>query len=180
MELHTINEGEFFNKTIPTKNHCAIHSDKKVLVVQLSHGGDEDHGHGDPMMTLVPATNQYLSKFDFVTAHNPLEPDYIHYVNIIVMAQYYQPNMIYLIAGVVNRSLSTQQWVPIQVNSITEAYATQVRILEGITHIVHTNGTAQMTTVVYGLAFNDGYGHIGGFHNHIGRTEISTGMYVGC
>ena len=175
MKLHTINEGEFFNKTLQMKEHCTIHSNKKVLVVQISHGGDEDRGHGDPMMTLVPATSHYLNKFDFVTANNPLEPDYNHHVNIIVMAQYYHPNMIYLISGGVNRSLATQQWVPIQVNSITEAYATQMRIPEGVNQIFHTNATAQMMIIVYGFSFNDGYGHIGGINNHIGRTQGSTG-----
>ena len=175
MELYTINEGGFFNKTLHMKEYCAIHSNTNVLVVQLSHGGAEDRGHGDPMMTLVPPTNQYLSNLDFVTGHNPLEPDYNHYVNIIVMARYYQPNMTFLIAEGVNRSLATQQWIPIQVNSITEAYATQVRIPEGIAHIVHTDPAAEMTVIVYGFTFNDGYGHIGRFHSHIGRTQISTG-----
>ena len=176
MESYSINEGEFFNKTLSMKEYCAIYSNRRILVVQFSHGGAEDNVYGDPMMTLVPDTNQYSNKFDFVTIRNPLRSGYDHYLNIIVMAQYYQPNMIYLIAGGVNRSLSTQQWVPLQVNSITEAYATQVRIPEGITHIVHTNATAQMTTVVYGFAVDDGYGHIGGFHNYTERVQISTGL----
>ena len=175
MESYAINEGEFFNKTLQMKEYCAIYSNKEILVVQFSHGVDED-GFGDPMMTLVSDTNQYSNKFDFATIRNPLSSRYDHYVNIIVMAQYYQPNMIYLIAGGVNRSLSTQQWVPIQVNSITEAYATQVRIPEGTTHIVHTNATAQMTIMVYGFAVADGYGHIGGFHNYTESIQISTGL----
>ena len=175
MELYTIDEGGFFNKTLQMKEHCAIHSNKNVLVVQISHGGEEDRGHGDSMMTLVPPTNQYVSNLDFVTGHNPLEPDYFHYVNIIVMAQYYQPNMTFLMADGVNRSLATQQWVPIQVNSITKVYATQVRIPEGINHIIHTDPAAQMTVIVYGFTFNDGYGHTGGFHNRISRTQRSTG-----
>ena len=173
MESYVINEGEFFNKTLPMKEYCAIQSNKKLLVVQISHGAAEDFNfvyYGDPMMTLVPDTNQYLNKFEFSTIRNPVEPGFDHYVNIIVMAQYYHPNMIYLISGGVNRSLATQQWVPIQVNSITEAYATQVRIPEGVTHIVHTDAAAQMVIIVYGFAVNDGYGHIGGINNHIARV----------
>ena len=173
MESYVINEGEFFNKTLPMKEYCAIQSNKKLLVVQISHGAAEDFNfvyYGDPMMTLVPDTNQYLNKFKFSTIRNPVEAGFDHYVNIIVMAQYYHPNMIYLISGGVNRSLATQQWVPIQVNSITEAYATQVRISEGVTHIVHTDAAAQMMIIVYGFAVNDGYGHIGGINNHIARV----------
>ena len=166
---YIINEGQFINRISQMNEYCAIYSNNKVLLLQLSHGGSENlNSYGDPMMTLVPDKNQYLNQFDFSTIRNPLQLGFNHYVNIIVMAQYYQPNMIYLIGGGVKRSLTTQQWIPIQVNSITEAYATQVRIPEGISHIVHTDPAAQMTVIVYGFTSNDGYGHIGGFRNHTG------------
>ena len=161
MESFAINEGEFINRTVQIKEYCAIYSNQNVLVVQLSHGSAED-AYGDPMMTLVPAVNQYLNKFDFSTVRDPLQSVFTHYVNIIVMEQYYQPNMIYLIAGGENRSLVTQQWIPIQVNNNIEAYATQVSIPEGIAQVFHTNATAQMMTIVYGFAIDEGYGHIGG------------------
>ena len=166
-ESFALNEGGFINKTSQTNEYCAIYSNKEVMVVQFSHAGAEDNANGDPMMTLVPATNQYLSTFEFSTIRNPLLSGYNHYVNIIVMEQYYQPNMIYLIAGGVNRSLATQQWVPIQVNNTIEAYATQVTIPEGVVQVFHTDSLAQMMTIVYGFARYDGYGHIGG----IGTSE---------
>ena len=172
MESYTINEGEFINRTSHTNEYCAIHSNKEVLVVQLNHGGEYDNNYGDPMMTLVPATNQYLNKFDFSTIRNPIESGFNHYVNIIVKEQYYQPNMIYLIARGVNRSLVTQQWVPIQVNNIIEAYATQVNILEGVTQIFHTDASAEMMTIVYGFNTNDAYGHVGGLHLSTGHLII--------
>ena len=162
MKSYVINEGEFVNRTSQLQEYCAIYSNKEVLVVQFSHGGAEDNSYGDPMMTLVPATNQYLNKFDFSTIRNPLGSGYTHYVNIIVMEQYYQPNMIYLISGGVNRSLDKQQWVPIQVNNSTEAYATQINISEGLAQIFHANASAQLMTIVYGFAFYNGYGHVGG------------------
>ena len=175
LQSYTINEGEFFNKTLHMNDYCAIYSSKVVLVVQLSHGGSEDFNfYGDPMMTLVPATNQYSNKLYFSTLRNPVPSGYSHYFNIVVMGQYYQPNMIYLVVGGVNRSLIVQQWVPIQVNNINEAYATQVRIPEGsITQVLHTNAAAQMTAIVYGFTRADGYGHMGGIHSQIGRNPIS-------
>ena len=176
-ESYTINEGEFITKVSQINEYCAIYANKEVLVVQLSHGGTEDSEYGDPMMTLVPATNQYLNKFDFPTLVNPSQSSYDHYVNIIVMEQYFQPNMIYLRAGGVNRLLVTQQWVPIQVNNFAEAYATQVRTSEGVIQVIHTDAAAQMTVVVYGFTRYKGYGHIGGIRNHIGRVQISTGAY---
>ena len=162
---HTINAGTFVSKTLSSQDYCAIHSSKEVLVVQFSHGGKEDNGYGNPMMTLVPATNQYVNEFDISTIHNPLPQgyNYSHHVNIIVMAQYYQPHMIHLIAGGVNRSMATKQWIPLKFNSITEAYSTQVEIPEGTSKIYHTNAAAQMSTIVYGFTARYGsYGHIGG------------------
>ena len=175
MKTYTINEGGFFNKTLQMTDHCAIYSDKVILVVQLSHSGDEDIDHGDPMMTLIPATNQYLNKFDFVTIRTLHLAEYVHHINIIVMAQYYQHNAIYLIAGGANKSLDTEQWAPIQVNNITEAYAAQLTIPEGVVQVFHTNASAQMMAIMYGFDFIDGYGHIGGLgiHNQTDRTKTS-------
>ena len=163
MELFALNEDQFINKTLQMHEYCAIHSNKELLVVQFSHGGSEDNRYGDPMMTLVPAANQYLNKFVFSTIHNPLQSGYDHYVNIIVKEQYYQPNMIYLTAGGVSRPLVTEHWVPIQVNNTIEAYATQLSISEGVVQLLHTSSAAQMMTIVYGFNDHDGYGHLGRF-----------------
>ena len=172
MESYTINEGEFINRISQTNEYCAIYSNKELLVVQMSHGGEEDNEYGDPMMTIVPAANQYLNKFIFSTIRNPIESGFNHYVNIIVKEQYYQPNMIYLITEGVNRSLVTQEWVPIEVNDITEAYATQVSILEGVIQIFHTDASAEMMTIVYGFNTHDAYGHIGGLYIPTGNLII--------
>ena len=158
---YSLNEKEFTNNVILTYRYCAIYSSKDVLVAQFSHGGTEDDSFGDPMMTLVPATNKYLNKFDFSTLRN-IARTFKHYVNIIVIEKYYQPNMIFLISRGVTRSLVTERWVPIRVNSSIEAYATRISISEGVTQVYHTNTLAQMMTIVYGFASNDGYGHIGG------------------
>ena len=132
-----------------------------MLVVQFSHGGSEDNEYGDPMMTLVPAEDQYVNKFDFSTIRNTWQSGYDHNINIIVTSQYYQPSMIYLIAGGVNRSLLSQQWIPIQVDSITKAYATQVSIQEGVTEIFHSDPAAQLMVIVYGFSKHNAYGHVG-------------------
>ena len=163
MESYTINEGEFVNRTSQMTEHCAIYSNKNVLVVQLSHGY-EANNYGDPMMTLIPATNQYLNNFDFSNIGYPSNAVYNHFINIIVLKQYYQPSMIYLIAAEVNRSLDMEQWVPIKVNNITEAYATQVNISENTTKVFHIDSTAKVMMIAYGFARFDGYGHIGGIN----------------
>lgn len=164
MTSYTIHEGKFFNKTFQFKEYCVIYSNKKVLIVQFSHGGTEDDLVGDPTMILVPSKCQYLNKFAFSTICNPLTAGYGHYINIIVMAQYYQPDMIYLTTKEVNKSLIMQQWIPVQVNDVTKAYTTQVNISEGITKVYHSNPLAQMMVIVYGFTHSNGYGHIGGIY----------------
>ena len=160
-KFYTINEGGFVNETLSMHKYCAIHSNKKVLVTQFSHGENYYEAIGDPTMTLVPSTNQYLNQFGFSTLHNP---SFNHSINVIVTSQYYQPHMISVIAGGVTRSLAAQQWVPIRVNNRTEAYATQVNIPQGITKVLHTDTAAEMMVIVYGFSQGDGYGHIGGIH----------------
>ena len=168
--FYSINEGEFISQTLSMQEYCVIHSTKKVLVVQFAHGEGDYYAIGDPTMTLVPSTNQYMNKFDFSTLSNS---SFNHYVSIIVMAQYYQPSMIYLIVDGITRSLGTQQWVPIQVNSTTEAYATLVKIPLGITTVYHSDATSQLIVIVYGFAQGNGYDHIGGIYTPGGEIYKS-------
>ena len=140
---------------------CTIWSVSKILVVQFSIGYQYYNG---PMMTLVPPSIHCHSKITFSTFFS--DHDYIHYwplthyINVIVLAQYYQPDMIYLVTGGVNKSLDTQEWIPIKVNNITEAYGTTVYNISsvGISEIVHVNKVALMSVIVYGFAWRGGYG----------------------
>ena len=162
---HTINEGEFEIQQLENDNYCAIYSNKEVLVVRLNHGSD-GNAYGGPMMMLVPSTNQYFNRFEVCTILTG-SIQFSHHINVIVMEQYYQPNATYLIAKGVKRSLDTEKWVPIQVNNIIEARATQITdIEEGMLQIFHTNPEAQMMTFVYGFAHDrfESYGHIGGIY----------------
>ena len=162
-EFYIIDEGRFRNISYYSQDYCAIHSNKKILVVQFSHAGkdnDKNNNIGEPLMTLVPATIHYMNKLDFSTICK--SSDYSSYVNIVVMAQYFQPSMMYLQTGVVNTSLLLHNWVPIVANNVTEAYAAQVAVPEGVAHITHVDANALMTAIVYGFAERRGYGHPAG------------------
>ena len=161
---YVINQSSFVTRIIGQEN-CAIYANNPLLVAQFGHGSS-DGGTGDPMMMLVPATAQYFNKFTFSTMH---DPSWLHYVNIIVFTQYYQPDMIYLMVEGTNKSLSAEQWTPIKVNNVNEAYITQVTALqEGVIKVLHTNPEALITTMVYGFASAEGYGHPGGFRDITG------------
>ena len=163
---YTINQGRFVERIIGQEN-CAIYASSEVLIAQFGHGSRDDTGtFGDPLMMLVPATTQYFDSLAFSTIY---DPSWSHYLNIIVFEQYYQPDMIYLMADGVNNSLSTQHWTPVTVNNVNEAYITQVNILqEGIVKILHTNTKALMTAMVYGFSTDEGYGHFGVFRDITG------------
>ena len=153
-EFHNINEGESVNKTLTLQEYCAINSSKEVLVVQLSHGRGDDNIAGDPMMTLVPATNQYSNKFQFSTIQDQLV-NYTHYMNIIALTSCVPEDDI-----MINDQKITQQWLPILRNNAPTAYAMQFNISEGVVEV--SSSTILFTTVVYGFAANVGYGHPGG------------------
>ena len=164
VSTYTLNEGSYIAIALHLHEYCALISNKEVLVAQFGHGQLDDDHDGDPMMMLLPATIHSNYNFKFSTLRSTYRPDYRHYVNIVVTAQYYQPDIMYLITGGVSTSLNTQQWVPIKVNNIIEAYATHVNIPEGVAEVVHNNKAALMTTVVYGFVRDEGYGHPGGYY----------------
>ena len=171
VESFTIHEGKFIVKILFNQDYCVVHSNKSILVVQFTHGQLDDNS-GDSMMTLVPATVQYLNKLDFSTIES--SRTYRHFVNIIVMAQYYQPSTIYLTTGEVNASLESHNWVPIIANNITEAYVVSVTLSEGVSSIVHSNSAALITAIVYGFTDTRGYGHPAGLN----QNQIYSGSYI--
>jgi len=172
---YAINEGNFVSRTLALQEYCVIYSNIKVMVAQFSLDSSDDPGRiniGDPMMTIVPSTGLYTNNFAFSTLRNYRSSSYGHFVNIIVLAQYYQPDMIHLISGGVNKSLDRQEWVPVSVNNVTEAYATKVTITEGVVEIIHVNTSALMTTIVYGFASDEGHGHPGGLSYQSGTVPL--------
>ena len=159
-EFSSINEGQYYSKI--SQEYCVIRSDKPVLVAQFSRGGyDERDYFGDPMMMIISDTLQFSHKVPITTMHNPSRSDYKHYINIMVLAQYYQPDMIHLISGGSNVSLNTQRWVPIKVKHAIEAYATQVTLTEGVAEVIHDNTEALLMLNVYGISYYGSYGHPG-------------------
>ena len=143
--------------TLDGQQYCAVHSNNDILVAQFSGNDGED-----PSMGLVSATNNFASRFQFPVStfrYSVYSPSFI---NIIVMAQYYQPDKIYMITDGTKKSLNTQIWIPIRVKNVVEAYATKIPVLPGVVEIIHANKEALMTTMVYGIDQRIGYIHPGG------------------
>ena len=168
INTYIINAGEYMTVTYNNQQYCGVYASRQVLVAQLSHSYNSDM-NGHAMMTLIPATTHYTNKIVSSTLQSSdpsVKPT--HFINIIVLADYYQPELISITSakGLI-QSLSSQNWVPIKRNGIIKAYAAQVNItnLVNLTHsvfeITHFNKTALMTFTVYGFETPRAYGHPG-------------------
>ena len=166
---YSLSEKGHVTRSFENQEYCIIYANKKILVAQFSGKNGED-----PSMTLVPASNNFLSKFQFPTFHHTNSYYYPTYVNIIVMAQYFQPGSIHMVTGGLKISLNTQEWTLYNLNNVTEAYATKVNILHGVVEIVHTNVTALMTVIAYGVADRNGYMQPGGLSSTVGKYGCCT------
>jgi len=173
---YIINAGRFIELTYDNQVFCGVKADMVVLVSQFSHVYDTDL-RGDPMMTLVPATSHYTHSI--ISSTIEISVCYTHYINIIVLPDYYQPELISITTNEgINQSLDSVTWVPIIRSNITEAYAAQVNMPHGVFEVAHVNKSALMTVVVYGFAvwaldFPVGYGHPGWL-----MDKLNDGMYV--
>ena len=175
-----IDAGEFVNITYDDQEFCVVYASDKVLVAQFSLSYYTD-SQGDPMMTLVPATCHYthsITSSTFNTSEQNVS--YGNYINIIVLADYFQPEMILITTETINWSLDLEYWVPINRDNVTEAYAAQVEMPDGIFRVAHVNTSALMTVVVYGFTLYldtlspnsaEGYGHPGWL-----MDQLSIGM----
>ena len=192
--MYTINAGGSLSLIYNNQQYCGVFASNVVLVTQFSYGQGSES-----MMTLIPAIDHYTNSIASSTPNNYFSLSYNHYINIIVLANYYQPEMISIsTTGGVSQSLDSLSWVPIMRNNVVEAYAVQVSISQGIFKVTHADMDALMTVVVYGVAvcsntssaiypsdeFPEGYGHPGwlmsqlhGMFNFNGTCE-SKELYV--
>ena len=159
-----INEGKPLTKLVTSHVFCAIHSTKEVLVAQFFKGNTSNGS----FFTLVPGVNHYFS--DPLTSTN-YDSDfywtYEHSFILIVLAEYYKPEIIHLTTGGITRTLNADGWASIKVNNVTEAYALQYFVKSGPFTIKHDNPAALMTVLIFGMSYNDGYSHCEGFNLQI-------------
>ena len=170
-ESYTINEGKYIHKEIGRLDHCAIYSNKEVLVAEYAKSAGNGGNPSDPAMALVPAVIHYSNKILSSTVVYPKFLLYTHSVTVVVLKEYFDPTMIYISSRGINQSLDTFQWVAIQANNVTEAYYT---IISNITpasfEVLHMDQNALLNTMSFG--FSSRYP---GFYGHAGKLEARSG-----
>lgn len=157
-ESHTIDESQIVTKSFDPSfaEFCAVYSNKKVFVAQF----DIPINFNTHMMTIIPGIIHYSNKIDSSTI-SPLDPSetYDHLIYFIVLAEYYQPNLIYLTNGGQTQTLDAGNWRPIVVDNVIKAYSLKLSIKIGPYTISHANPAAKMMAISASYTYFDGYGH---------------------
>ena len=155
-----LSEGGFVDVQVRSTHFCWIEADKRILILQFAVGQTaDDVVSSDPFMASVPAVSHYTNTFTLPIVDSSLN-DFTHYLNIIIPAEHYQPDQIFL-DGQSLQSLALE-FVAIVHNGETIAYATQVTVSATTHTLIHGNSTGVIGVVSYGFASSASYGHIAG------------------
>ena len=154
-----LNESGYTDVQVSSTDFCWMEADKRILLLQFSVGTRADSMPGDPFMALVPAVSHYTNTFTLPVVNSSLN-DFTHYLNIIIPAEHYQPEQIFL-DGQSLQSLALE-FVAIISNGATMAYATQLEVSATTHTLIHGNSSGVIGMVGYGFAHGSSYGHIAG------------------
>ena len=160
VDTFSLSESGFVDVQVRSTHFCWIEADKRILILQFAVGQTaDDVVSSDPFMALVPAVSHYTNTFTLPIVNSSLN-DFTHYLNILIPAEHYQPDQIFL-DGQSLQSLALE-FVAIVHNGETMAYATQVTVSATTHTLIHGNSTGVIGVVSYGFASSASYGHIAG------------------
>ena len=159
VDTFRLSEGGFADVQLRSTHFCWVEADKRILLLQFAVGQTADYVPSDPFMALVPAVSHYTNTFTLPVVDSSLN-DFTHYLNIIIPAEHYQPDQIFL-DGQSLQSLALE-FVAIVHNGETMAYATQLEVSATTHTLIHGNNRGLFGVVAYGFTDRSSYGHIGG------------------
>ena len=159
VDVFALNEGGFTDVQVSSREFCWMEAEKSILLLQFAVGQNVDLVYGDPFMALVPAVSQYTNSFTLPVVNSAIN-DFTHYLNIIIPAEHYQPDQIFLDG----QSLQSREldFVAIVRNGETMAYGSQVTVSATTHTLIHRNSTGRIGVMSYGFDHGASYGHIGG------------------
>ena len=159
VDTFVLNEGGYTEVHLSGTDFCWMEADKRILLLQFAVGTTTDSMPGDPFMALVPAVSHYTNTFTLPIVNSSLN-NFTHYLNIIIPAEHYQPDQIFMDSQSL-QSLALE-FVAIVHNGETMAYATQMEVSATTHTLIHSNSSGVIGVVSYGFAKDSSYGHIGG------------------
>ena len=158
-DTYSLNESSFDDVNISSTDYCWMEADKRILLLQFAVGITADYVPSDPFMALVPAVSHYTNSFTLPVVQSSMI-NFTHYLNIIIPAEHYQPDQIFLD----DQSLQSLvlECVAITHNGQTMAYGCQVEVNATTHTLIHGNSRGVFGVISYGFAYRASYGHIGG------------------
>ena len=159
VDTYSLNESSFVDVNISSTDYCWMEADKRILLLQFAVGVTADHVPSDPFMALVPAVSHYTNSFTLPVVQSSIV-NFFHYLNIIIPAEHYQPDQIFL-DGQSLQSL-VLECVAITHNGQTMAYGCQVKVNATTHTLIHGNSRGVFGVISYGFALGFSYGHVGG------------------
>ena len=160
VDTFRLSEGGFADVQVRSTHFCWVEADKRILLLQFAVGQTaDDVMSSDPFMALVPAVSHYTNTFTLPIVDSTFN-DFTHYLNIIIPAEHYQPDQIFM-DGQSLQSLALE-FVAIVHNGETMAYATQVTVSATTHTLIHGNSTGVIGVTAYGFAYHASYSHVGG------------------
>ena len=176
---YRLDEGNFTEFNVPSDQYCFIQGNANILVLQYATGFNTDGVTGDPSMTIVPAIAQYCNQYSLPTIQsNDGSITFTHYMNILIPVSFYQQEQIFLNSQPLNSY--SLNFTTIEQDGDPLVYAAQVDLTEGVHTLYHTNPTATLGVIMYGLARANSYGHPGGLQLTQGAVLLHVCTCVCC
>ena len=155
----TLSDAQYHEVNIKSDEYCLVKSTDRLLVIQYSVGRDADGGHtGDPFMAILPPMGLLSGNLTFANFDSPVH-HYSHYVNIIVPAEFFQPDEVYFNNIKLSQIASNISIVPILDGSKVAYYGVQATVGAGSHTLYHANPFAHFSILVYGFAYGASYGY---------------------
>ena len=163
--------GSIFANSISfiTNDFCFLHTSKPILVVQLATAGTLN-GIGEPAITLISPTDQYVNEVSFVTL--PEDVFSTNFIGVTVRAEHFDESRIIL-----NGEKLDCLWNPIYNSSYAVfGYGCSKNISSWRNtprqHVLsHSDNDGLISVVVYGFNSLSGYAYLGGQHISIGNGK---------
>jgi hypothetical protein len=108
-------------------------------------------------MTIVPPVEQFSNNYTFSTLTTMLEfydDDFDHYLNVIIATEY--ANELILDGQLIETAAFYHNWTRLLYTNYSFATFT---LTQGLHEIYHPDGAVGFGAAVYGLKFQESYGH---------------------
>ena len=135
---------------------CVIEATNPVLVMEIQSIFGSNYGWRS-FMSLLPPIDQYNNNYSLPFGNLKSKDQYVNYVTITVLPQYFDRKKIYM-----DNSVISKPWMSVKCSNGTICgYSTTMSAGHFVQHL---DSDAKIGVIVFGTAYWDAYGCPAGFH----------------